>query len=225
LIVEQEFQKLGIELEFAIESYDNSPEGSLQKNIEAVIAEFERVKITERTRQGRQQKVKSGNVLVYGRPPYGYRQQERDGKIQLIIHESEARIVRLIFNWFVLGEEDSPPLSSREIARRLYEQSMPAPSHRLDSTKGWSSATVQHILSNETYAGVWYYGKFSKQNGKRVAHPNHRWLPVRSPPSSHPRSGKWPRISAGEISATPLATPAIGTCCAIMPHALYVATV
>ncbi len=180
LIVEQEFHKLGIELEFAIEAYDKTPEGSLQKNIKAVIAEFERVKINERTSRGRQQKVKSGSVLVHGRPPYGYRQQEQDGKYHLVIHEAEARIVRLIFSWFVLGEEDSPPLSSREIAKRLHEASMPVP-NRLASTKNWSSATVQHILSNETYAGIWYYGKFANRNGKRITHPKHRWLPVQSP--------------------------------------------
>src|SRR5829696_7239541 len=55
LIVEQEFQKLGVELEFALESFDSSPEGSLHKNIKAVIAEFERVKINERTKRGRVQ--------------------------------------------------------------------------------------------------------------------------------------------------------------------------
>lgn len=145
---------MGIALEFAIESYANTPEGSLLENIKAVIAEFERVKINERTSRGRQQKVKSGNGLVHGRPPYGYRQQEQNGKSQLIIHEAEARIVRLIFNWYVLGEENSPPPRSRAITRRLHETDVPAPRHRAVSTKGWSSTSVQHILRNETYAGV-----------------------------------------------------------------------
>lgn len=198
LIVEEEFQKLGIELDFAIESYDNSPEDSLQKNIKAVIAEFEGVKINERTRRGRQQKVKSGNVLVHGKPPYGYRLIQQNGKSELTIHEPEARIIRLIFTWFVLGEENTPPLSSREIARRLREASFPRPSHRADSTKGWSSATVQRILCNETYAGVWHYGKAANRNGKRVTHPNHRWLPVQSPSIITPEIWKMARRRRSE---------------------------
>ena len=198
LIVEQEFQKLGIELEFAIESSDSSPEGSLQKNIKAVIAEFEHVKINERTRRGRHQKVRAGNVLVHRQPPYGYRQQKQDGKVGLAIHEPEARIVRLVFNWFVLGEENTPPLSSREIAKRLYEENIPAPCEREGGTQAWSSATVQQILKNETYAGVWYYGKFANKDGKRISHPRHRWLPVPCPSIIAPEIWKMAEKRRGE---------------------------
>jgi site-specific DNA recombinase len=113
MIVEQEFHRRGIELEFVLESYDNSPEGSFHKNIKAVIAEFERVKINERTRRGRLQKVKSGSVLVHGKPPYGYRLQERGGKSELIPYEPEARVVKMIFDWYVKGDDDHAPLSSR----------------------------------------------------------------------------------------------------------------
>ncbi len=198
LIVEQEFHKLGIELEFALESFDNSPEGGLQKNIKAVIAEFERVKINERTRRGRHQKVRAGNVLVHGQPPFGYRQQNRDGKIALAIHESEARIVRLIFNWFVLGEENTPPLSSRKIAKRLCEENIPAPSEREGVSRGWSRSTIQQILKNETYAGVWHYGKFANKDGKRVSHPQHRWLPLQSPAIITPEIWKMAGKRRGE---------------------------
>ena len=98
LIVEQEFKNLGVELEFVLEKYSAFPEGNLHKNIKAVIAEYERVKISERTIHGRRQMVKSGNVLVHGRPPYGYRLQRQNGKSQLAIYEPEARIVQLIFD-------------------------------------------------------------------------------------------------------------------------------
>ena len=181
LIVEQKFKKFGIKLEFVLESYDNTPEGSLHKNIKAVIAEFERVKINERTKRGRLQKVKAGNVLVHGRPPYGYRLQERDGKSQLIVHEPEAYIVRMIYDWYVNGDDDHVPFSSRAIAQRLHEINVAVPSASEQTRNVWSHTTIQHILTNETYAGSWYYGKFANQDGRRVAHPEHKWLLVATP--------------------------------------------
>lgn len=177
LIVEQEFHKRGIQLEFVLEHYEDTPEGSLHKNIKAVIAEFERVKINERTRRGRQQKVKSGNVLVHGKPPYGYHLQSQDGKSQLALDEAPARIVRMIFDWYTGGDEDHPALSSRTIARQLSQMAIPPP----QGGSVWSSATVQHILSTETYAGVWHYGKHATRNGHRIEHPEHQWVPVQVP--------------------------------------------
>lgn len=181
LIVEQEFQKYGIPIEFVLETYADSPEGSFHKNIKAVIAEFERLKINERTRRGRLQKVKSGNVLVHGKPPYGYRVQERAGRSQLVLQESEANVVRMVFEWYVKGDEDHAPLSSRAIAKRLCEMGVPRPSATERHHDSWSPATIQKILRNETYAGIWHYGKSANREGKRVTHPQHRWLPVSTP--------------------------------------------
>ena len=42
------------------------------KNVRAVVAECERLKISERMERGRRQKVKSGGVLAYGHASYGY---------------------------------------------------------------------------------------------------------------------------------------------------------
>ena len=53
-------------------------ESVLNKNIKAVIAEYERLKISERMSRGRRQKVRDGYVLVGRRSPYGYRVVDKE---------------------------------------------------------------------------------------------------------------------------------------------------
>ena len=100
LIVEGEFKQAGVDVEYVLGEYDDTPEGNMMKNIRAVIAEYERLKIAERTRRGRRRKVKKGHVSVAQQPPYGYRTAENGGKNTLEIYEPEARIIRLIFEWY-----------------------------------------------------------------------------------------------------------------------------
>lgn len=181
LIIEQEFKKFKVEIEFVLESYQDTPEGSLHKNIKAVIAEYERVKIIERTVRGRRQKVRNGNILVHGRPPYGYRYKQQDQMSELIIDDAEARIIRLIYQWYVQGDDDHGPRPSKAIADKLCEMGVPIPSLSNHRNDGWSRITVQNILANETYAGVWHYGKFANRTGKRITNPPHNWIPVSVP--------------------------------------------
>jgi site-specific DNA recombinase len=181
LIIEQEFKKYKVELEFVLEAYTNTPEGSLHKNIKAVIAEYERVKIIERTVRGRRQKVRNGNILVHGKPPYGYRLRQEGHKSELIIHEAEARIIRLIYQWYIHGDDHHGPIAPKTIANNLCEMGVPLPTFSGHKKDTWSRITVQRILANETYAGLWHYGKFANQNGKRITNPSHRWMPVAVP--------------------------------------------
>jgi site-specific DNA recombinase len=175
LIVEQELRRDGVQIQYAIGEYPDTPEGRLNKHIKATIAEYEREKIAERTTRARRQKVKAGHVIVHGRPPYGYRLAEVDGKRTLAIHEPEARVVRLIYQWYTVGDGDSSPMSIRAIVYKLRDLGACREGRR------WSKSTVQRILSSETYAGTWYYGKYGHRNGKRVSNPESHWLSVEVP--------------------------------------------
>ncbi len=176
LIVEGEFKRAGIEVEYVLGEYPDTPEGNLNKNIKAVIAEYERLKITERLIRGRRQKVKAGNVIVSQRPPYGYRVTEKDSKTTLEIHEPEAAIVRLIFTWYTEGDGENAPLSIRAIAKELDGMEVP--------TRGggqWSTGTLQAMLSNESYTGIWHYGKNGWKDKRRVRNPDSHLLAVEIP--------------------------------------------
>lgn len=181
LIIEQEFKKYNVKLEFVLESYTDTPDGSLHKNIKAVIAEYERVKIVERTVRGRRQKVRNGSILAHGRPPYGYRLGLEGANSTLSIHEAEARIIRLIYQWYIHGDDHHGPISPKTIANNLCEMGVLPPSFSEHKNNVWSRMTVQNILANETYAGVWHYGKFANRDGQRITNPRHWWIPVDVP--------------------------------------------
>jgi len=184
ILVEEELARAGVQIEYVLDNYDDTPEGDLHKHFDGAIAEYEAAKIAIRMTRGRRLKVKAGHVIAHGNPPYGYRLGEVDGKRALVIHEPEARIVRLIFEWYVSGDETGKRLSSCKIARRLSRMSVPtwADVHktRKRGTVGrWSDTIVLKMLHSETYCGRWYYGR--RKNSRGDANPREYWLPVQVP--------------------------------------------
>ena len=169
LIVEEWLKREGVAIEYVIGEYADTPEGNLMKHVRAVVAEYEREKIRERIERGKRLKVKSGSVMTNGasRPPYGYSVKEVENKWALEIFEPEARIVRMIFQWYAYGDDDGSPVSFREIARRLSQMKIPT---RLDTNPKqggykkraygvWSKGQLSNIIASEVYKGIWTYGK------------------------------------------------------------------
>lgn len=70
--------------------------------------------------RGKRAKARTGRV-VGARPPYGYDHvRDENGKIvNFEPIEEEAQIVRLIFQWYVIGDETGNRLSAAKIAKRL----------------------------------------------------------------------------------------------------------
>ena len=176
LVVEEELTRWGVEIAYVLAEYDDTPEGRLNKHIRATIAEYEREKINERMVRGRRLKVKAGSVLVAQHPPYGYKVVERDGKCALIIHEPEARIIRMIYTWYTKGDGENGPMAIRAITRRLNEIGVPSPQNGVKPGKKWIYQTVRKYLNNETYAGKWTYGK--TRRGKRNSPDKHLFVEV-----------------------------------------------
>lgn len=191
LIVEGEFKRAGVEIEYVLGEYPDTPEGTLMKNVRATIAEYEREKIRERIVRGRRLKVKAGNVIIpNGQAPFGYRLVTKDKKRTLEINEEEAKIVRMIFSWYVLGDEKGKRLSLYRIMRKLTELRIPTPAdvrnnnhHKIRKWGEWGISSVKNILSNETYCGTWHYGKRPRpQDGEsRVAQDKDNCLTVEVP--------------------------------------------
>jgi site-specific DNA recombinase len=191
LVVESEFKRLGVDVEYTDATYPDTPEGQLNKNIRAVIAEFEREKINQRMTRGRRNVVRGGRVMLHGNAaPYGYKVEEsRDGLGRLtdkwlVIHEPEARIVRLVFDWYVYGDEDGKPLAINAIATKLTEMKVPtwtdvhgSPFERKRGYGEWGYSAVSKMLNNETYAGVWHYGK----RGRSTTNDKVNWLALEVP--------------------------------------------
>lgn len=159
LVIEDEFKRYGVEVEYVLAEYDDSPEGRLNKHIRATIAEFEREKINQRMIRGRRQKVKAGNIMVHGNPPFGYEIHKEGNKTSLMICEQEAEIVRTVFDLYV--GDDKPSIC--EVAKRMTgtptcTDLRQNPSNPKIRTRGaWSIGSVSNILGNQVYTGVWTY--------------------------------------------------------------------
>ena len=180
LIVEEQLNRAGVEVVYVLASYENSPEGRLNKHIRATIAEYEREKIAERMVRGRRQVVKNGKIMLHGnKPPFGYRLSE-DGK-NLVIHEEEAAVVRMVYRFYVEGDERGKRLSARDIAKRLTAMKVPtwADIRGMFKKRGkgeWSGRLVMRILGSETYAGHWHYGKRNTFGGYHPNNAREWWL-------------------------------------------------
>lgn len=199
-LIEEEFLREGVMIEFVIGQYENNDEGRLQKQIRASIAEYEKAKILERSKRGKRGKAKSGFVVAGSRPPYGYTIVSEPHKSWFKIDEEEAEVVRSIFSWYLHGEGKGKPLSMNAIATKLTKMGIltrgdkQGQFYKKRGRGVWAAATVRAILKNETYTGTWYYGKTKmvddgKQRklkpkcglGKQVPRSKDEWIGVPVP--------------------------------------------
>ena len=72
--------------------------------------------------------------------------------------EVEAKVVYLVFDYYT-GDECS---GLGGLRRELYQRGI---KNRSGSNK-WSQSTVAKIISNETYIGTTYWGKFKSVEGE-----------------------------------------------------------
>jgi site-specific DNA recombinase len=186
LIVEEELKRAGVGIDYVLGDYPDTPEGSLMKNVKASVAEYERLKTVERTARARRNAVKDGSVLA-GRPVYGYRLTREGSRFALVIHEPEARVVRLVFTWYTIGDGEGGPLSLSAIAEKLKGIPTYVDIHGFRTNKRrergeWNASTVYAMLRDDTYAGQWKYGKrHHDQDGHWTQNPAESLLSVEVP--------------------------------------------
>jgi site-specific DNA recombinase len=119
----------------------------------------ERRKIIERCSRGRNTKAKENKVVGGGLTPYGYVYIDD----RLVILEDEAKIVRMIYQWYI---EDH--LALYAISARLSSMGIPTPFEKrgkISHPGTWSPSAVHRIIRSETYKGKMRYGKRKGQNG------------------------------------------------------------
>jgi site-specific DNA recombinase len=188
-VVLEELQKRGVRVHFVEHPIGERAEDRLLVQMQGVIAEYERAKILERTRRGRLHKVRSGQMLPFSTPPYGYailRSPEVPHGLA-VVDEVEAEHVRAMYRW-VLDEN----LSARQVAKRLNTVGV-----RPRRATLWVAGSVYCVLTNPAYAGMAIYGKREpvepkhprrpgayRKNAKSSHHvrPEAQWLRVPIPP-------------------------------------------
>jgi site-specific DNA recombinase len=187
VLILEELERWHVRVIFLEAPPGDDPHARLLVQIQGAIAEYERMKITERYRRGKLFRARQGEV-VSGQVPYGYRRiPRRDGvPAHLEIAEPEAQVVRQIFAWHV--EER---LSIRQITLRLTESAHPSATGR----PHWGHSVVGRLLRKEAYIGTLYFNRHEVLDGEaptagRRRPPKHRtrrrptseWIPISIPP-------------------------------------------
>ncbi|MHB8630030.1 MAG: recombinase family protein [Aggregatilineales bacterium] len=185
IIIEDEFKRDNVTIEYVLGEYADTPEGQLQKQVRSAISEYEREKIRERSLRGKKGRAQAGYIIPGGISRYGYRYVTAAGghKGWYEIVPEEAHVVRMIYNWYVSGDETGRKLGTQVIARRLSELRIPT---RTDGTKYhkkrdrgvWSKRTVTSILQAEIYAGTHYYNCTCTVNGKKRPRDKSEWIAI-----------------------------------------------
>jgi site-specific DNA recombinase len=148
-----ELRRAGVEVVFLNHALGRSAEDDLLLQVQGVIAEYERAKISERSRRGKLHAARTGQVSVLCGAPYGYRfvsKQQGGGQARYDIVIEQARVVQQIFAW-VARER----VSLREVCRRLEQQGEPSPSGQAR----WNTSTLGYFLQNPAYRGSAGFGK------------------------------------------------------------------
>jgi site-specific DNA recombinase len=157
-VLKDTLERHGATLRFALQKFEDTPEGRLLMNVQAFAAEMEREKIVWRTREGLRARVRSGKPLAGPRAPYGYRW--RDGeKSGYEVDEDEARVVRRVYAALAAGE------SAASLARILTVEGVPTAA----GLRRWSTAQLCRLVRHPVYKGeaVSYRWRISKKKPGR----------------------------------------------------------
>lgn len=194
-IVMDELTEKGIETLFVTIPPIKNENDQMLYEMRGSFARYERVKIAERFRMGKVNRINRGDVLV-SEAPYGYTyilNAGKKGSVDYVvghyeINESEARNVRDIFKW--VADEG---LTLRAVVKRLQEQgALPRKSKR----GVWNTSTLSTLLRNQTYIGKAHWGtsyavapekpltnqkyKKNKKTSRRMK-PEDEWLSIAVP--------------------------------------------
>jgi site-specific DNA recombinase len=173
-LLDEELSRHGCKTKALNDYGDDSPEGALMRGIQTRFAEYERAKISERTRRGKERKAREGKILRGPKPPYGFRYNAAgDG---LVVHEPEMVVTARIFRMAAEG------MGPQAIQTRLFKEGTPSPTgdpwwprrtleqilwsdlyrpHTFEELTGLVSAEVLARLDESAEYGVWWFGRKS----------------------------------------------------------------
>lgn len=137
------FERYNVKFKSSTEVYDTTTAmGRMFITIVAALAQWERENLGERVRMGMQEKAREGK-WVASIAPFGYDRKEDD----LIINESEAAIVRKIYDMYLTGK-----YGVSKLALLLNDQGL-----KTKSGSTWNHNSVKYVLTNPIYIGTMRY--------------------------------------------------------------------
>lgn len=152
MLLLEEFEQAGCQIEFVERPMSQDPNDQLLLQIRGAVAEYERSLIADRMRRGRQHKYRTGQLLPWTQPPYGYRSDPDRPRTPagVRLEPTEAALVAEIFARYL-----TPGESLSSLAKYLTGQKIPSPSGQAH----WRPQTIRRILTNPVYTGMVYAGR------------------------------------------------------------------
>ncbi|MHB1447336.1 MAG: recombinase family protein, partial [Acidimicrobiales bacterium] len=181
VLVTDELARHGVVVSYVdTPALDSDPQARLLTQIQSVIAEYERAKISERSRRGKLFRARAGEA-VHRRVPFGYIRVPRSGDrmAHLVINEAQAQVVRRLFADYTTGG-----LSLSRIADALNAEGVPSPG----GTR-WLTSTISRLLKRPVYVGraivnttqvVHDRGPGAKP--REIPRPAEEWITIACPP-------------------------------------------
>jgi site-specific DNA recombinase len=151
MLLIEELAQRGCEVEFLDRPMSQDPHDQLLLQIRGAVAEYERTLITDRMRRGRQAKLRSGQLLPWSVPPYGYvmdPERPRDPQ-RLRLDPVKAAVITQIFAWYT---DPQTPATLYGVAKCLTDAHIPTPR----GGPCWNVASVRGILRSPVYTGTAY---------------------------------------------------------------------
>ena len=148
LSILRELKGLGIDIKFdcyPISIFD--PKAEMYFSVFFSLFQDESRQRSENIKWGMERAAESGKSGRYNRPCYGYRKDEKTGK--LVVYEPEAKVVRKIYELNRQGK------GSTKIAQILKAEGIKSPKGKTS----WSPSVIVDILNNEKYRGDVIIGK------------------------------------------------------------------
>jgi site-specific DNA recombinase len=166
ILLLDELAKVGCQVEFVERPMSQDPHDQLLLHIRGAVAEYERSLIAERMRRGRQAKFRSGQLLPWTVPAYGYvldPAHPRDPR-SVRTDPSKAAIVAQIFAWYT---DPQTPATLSWVATQLTEAGIPTPR----GGPRWNRSTIRAILRDPAYVGTTYSGRTRTVRAQRRKSP------------------------------------------------------
>ena len=150
-----EFERTEAPVLFVNAPREDTPEGRMLFGMRSLFAEYERTKILERTRRGKERRVREGKVIRTKYAPYGYTYDP--DRQTLMVNETTAQYIRLMYEW--VAHEG---LTLQKVAKQLNDLGVPTPG----GARYWAGPCVSHLIRSDVYKGRWYYNKHKPVQAK-----------------------------------------------------------
>jgi len=165
-------QLRGIEVTSISEPIDDTPQGQLMEGMIEVIDEFYSAVLAQETLRGMVENARKG-YRNGGFPVYGYKNvqifdEKRNPKTKYEINETEAKVVKLIFELYAKGN------GLKNIVMELGSKGI-----KPRSGTYWSKSTVANTLRSETYIGWTVFNKRDKKTMGKQFKPKDQWIIIK----------------------------------------------